>query len=51
LGVQMNYTPKEVKRIERLIKKAGVSTKKKLTSQGLPYGHLDFEVGGLIQLP
>ena len=51
LGVQMNYASKEVKRIERLIKKAGVSPKKKLTSQGLPYGHLDFEIGGLIQLP
>ena len=51
LGVQMNYAPKDVKRIERLIKKAGVSPKKKLTSQGLPYGYLDFEIGGLIQLP
>ena len=47
----MNYAPKEVKRIERLIKKAGVSPKKKLTSQGFPYGNLDFEIGGLIQLP
>ena len=51
LGVQMNYSAKEVKKLERLIKKAGVSQKKKLITQGLPYGSLDFEAGGLIALP
>jgi hypothetical protein len=51
LGVQMNYSAKEVKKIERLIKKAGVSQKKQLTTQGLSYGSLDFETGGLICLP
>jgi hypothetical protein len=51
LGVQMNYSAKEVKKLERLIKKAGVSQKKKLITQGLPYGSLDFESGGLIALP
>ena len=51
LGVQMNYSEKEVKKIERMIKKARVSQKKKLSVQGLPYGSLDFESGGLIALP
>jgi hypothetical protein len=51
LGVQMNYSAKETRRIERLIKKAGVSQKKKLYTQGLPYGSMDFESGGLIALP
>jgi len=51
LGVQMNYSDKEVKKLERLIKKVGVSQKKKLITQGLPYGSLDFESGGLIALP
>lgn len=51
LGVQMKYSAKEVKKIERLIKKAGVSQKRKLIAQGLPYGSLDFETGGLITLP
>jgi hypothetical protein len=51
LGVEMGYSPKEIKRIERLIKKAGVSQKKKLNIQGLPYGFLDFKAGGLVELP
>jgi hypothetical protein len=51
LGVAMDYSAKDIRRIERLIKKAGVSQKKKLNTQGLPYGSLDFETGGLIALP
>jgi hypothetical protein len=51
LGVQMKYSAKDVKKLERLMKKAGVSQKKKLNTQGLPYGSLDFESGGVIALP
>jgi hypothetical protein len=51
LGVAMDYSAKDIRRIERLIKKAGVSQKKKLNTQGLPYASLDFETGGLIALP
>lgn len=51
LGVNMSYTPKEVKQIEKAIKKFGISSKSPLSQQGKPYGHLDFEVGGLVPLP
>jgi hypothetical protein len=50
LGVSMNYSPAELRRIERLIKKAGVSKKVRLTSQGMPYGHLDFISGEIALL-
>lgn len=51
LGVAMDYTPSELRRIEKLIKKAGVSMKRELSSQGMPYAHLDFISGGLVALP
>lgn len=51
LGVSMNYSPKDLRRIEKLIKKAGVSKKTRLTSQGMPYGYLDFATGGITPLP
>jgi hypothetical protein len=51
LGVRMNYSSKDCRRIEGLIKKSGFSMKKKLTQQGLPYGSLDFESGGITLIP
>jgi hypothetical protein len=51
LGVVMDYSPSDVRRIERLIKKAGVSKKQELASQGMPYGHLDFITGEIVPLP
>jgi hypothetical protein len=47
LGVPMSYSKKDQKRIEGLIKKSGFSMKKPLHQQGLPYGSLDFNSGGL----
>jgi hypothetical protein len=51
LGVSMNLPRKEQKRIEGLIKRSGFSIKKPLNQQGLPYGSLDFDTGGLSLIP
>ena len=51
LGVSMDYSVSDLRRIEKLIKKAGVSKKQDLASQGMPYGHLDFISGEIVPLP
>jgi hypothetical protein len=51
LGVTMNYSRKEINRMEKLIRQLGISKKLRLSAQGMPYGHIDFESGGLIFLP
>jgi hypothetical protein len=50
-GTPMSYSRKEIKSLEILVKKAGISKKKSLSTQGMPYGMLDFEAGGLILFP
>ena len=47
----MDYSVSDLRRIEKLIKKAGVSKKQDLASQGMPYGHLDFISGEIVPLP
>lgn len=51
LGVPMDYSASDLRRIEKLIKKAGVSKKLDLALQRLPYGHLDFISGEIVPLP
>jgi hypothetical protein len=37
--------------MEKLIRQLDISKKLRLGAQGMPYGHIDFESGGLIFLP
>jgi len=51
LGLDMNYSKSEIAKIELVLGKYGLSTKKSMSKMGNSYGNLDFTAGGLVSYP